>query len=59
MIKPHLHGDSILLLKGVWLNMDEDNFAKWERILVRLAGLILLVILIVKVIAKDAGFSLP
>ena len=39
--------------------MNEDNFAKWERILIRLAGLILLVILIAKIIAKEAGIPLP
>jgi len=38
--------------------MNEENFTKWERIVVRLGGLILLVIVIAKIIAAEVGIRL-
>lgn len=38
--------------------MNEDNFSKWERMLIRVAGLILLTIAIVKLVAAEIGIHL-
>ena len=34
----------------------DEQFAKWERILIRAAGFVLLVIAVWKVIAADLGY---
>jgi hypothetical protein len=39
--------------------MNEDNFAKWERILIRTGGLILLGVVIAKIIAAEVGIHFP
>ncbi len=38
--------------------MNEENILKFERILIRLAGAILLVIVIVKIVAAEVGMRL-
>ena len=35
--------------------MKEDKFAEWERITIRTAGLVLLIITVAKVIAAEVG----
>ena len=35
--------------------MNEENFAKWERIVIRACGLALLVIVVVKIILAEVG----
>ena len=38
--------------------MNDDNFGRWERILMRLAGLALLTIAIVKIVAAEMGIRI-
>jgi hypothetical protein len=38
--------------------MNEDKFSHWEHMLIRVAGLILLVIVIGKIIAAEIGVQL-
>jgi hypothetical protein len=38
--------------------MNEGNFSKWERILIRTGGLILVGIVIAKIIAAEMGIQL-
>jgi hypothetical protein len=38
--------------------MNEENVAKWERIIIRVAGLILLLIIVIKIIGHELGIPL-
>ena len=55
-MKTHLEPGKLSL--EVYLKMNEDNFAKWERILIRMGGMILLGILITKIIAAEMGIQI-
>lgn len=39
--------------------MNEENFSKWERVLIRTAALILLGIALARIIAGDLGVQFP